>query len=566
MQPGVYDPFVAQKPRKSTFDQLGMAPSLTAKKTATRPPTPWGGAKACNETTGTSTVKITTSIATSKIIAKIQISPNLLDSTNSDDSPMEENFPMLSGDDYEPNRRVDNFSPMSSSSSMNGPDASGTIGASPALFPPSASPILTNPHQGVVTPDRSATGRQSPLGFSPRKTARLNASPKQPVPARVDIDLDSPKTLESMLQSSGLLASLGKTPEPSVASSTRSRGSNRQVDAMTSSPRGPDYSPRGSVSKSSPGRYSDDDSMSTKSGTTSQEVLIVTGSDGVRGVEVNGSGTPSPRSRSRRRRSNTGPVDVDEGQFLEAERNLRAIHQMAAEHLAHGEYVEALEVFEEILRGQRERYGPGHYRVGTALHNIGIVHLKSQQYDKAIQVCKEAVKVRKAALVPNHPDVAVSLAQLGVAHLECQQHREALIAFQEALKIRRQFLGPRHPKVGKILNNIGCALYELSEMQGAKLAFEEALEIQRETLRASANTGEDETGATSNQALLSIASTLCNLGSIKLRWGQFEEASVALEEALLVSHYEGWHSYPSLKLFSYTCFFTMLDPAICFGR
>ena len=75
----------------------------------------------------------------------------------------------------------------------------------------------------------------------------------------------------------------------------------------------------------------------------------------------------------RRSRVNTGPVDVDDGAFVEAESHLNAIHEMAAEHLAHGEYVEALEVFEEILRGQRERYGEGHYRVGTALHNIGIV-------------------------------------------------------------------------------------------------------------------------------------------------------------------------------------------------
>uniref|UniRef100_A0A7S2UEF4 Kinesin light chain n=1 Tax=Attheya septentrionalis TaxID=420275 RepID=A0A7S2UEF4_9STRA len=37
-----------------------------------------------------------------------------------------------------------------------------------------------------------------------------------------------------------------------------------------------------------------------------------------------------------------------------------------------------------------------------------------------------------------------------------------------------------------------------------------------------------------NQVLLSIASTLCNIGSIKLRWGEFEEAILALEEALLL--------------------------------
>jgi tetratricopeptide (TPR) repeat protein len=225
--------------------------------------------------------------------------------------------------------------------------------------------------------------------------------------------------------------------------------------------------------------------------------------------------------------------DVNGGTFFEAEHNLRAIHDMAAEHLAHGEYAEAIEVFEEILRGQHERYGPIHFRVGTALHNLGIVHLKSGDYEKAIEICSQAVKVRREALVPNHPDVAVSLAQLAVAHLECQQFEYALAAFHEALHIRRTQLGPKHPKCSKILNNIGCAMYSLDKLEGSRLAFEEALEIQRETLRMgpSAEHGQE---FQSTHVMLSIASTLCNIGSIRLRWGQLDDACVALDEALLV--------------------------------
>lgn len=47
----------------------------------------------------------------------------------------------------------------------------------------------------------------------------------------------------------------------------------------------------------------------------------------------------------------TGPVDVDDSEFVEAECNLE-IYEMAAEHLSHGEYKsskEVLEVFEEVL-------------------------------------------------------------------------------------------------------------------------------------------------------------------------------------------------------------------------
>jgi tetratricopeptide (TPR) repeat protein len=228
----------------------------------------------------------------------------------------------------------------------------------------------------------------------------------------------------------------------------------------------------------------------------------------------------------------TGPTlgEVEDALSLEVEKNLEAIHEMAAEHLQYGEYSEALEVFEEILRGQLARYGQDHYRVGTALHNIAIVHMKRGDFVNAAKACKEAVRIRKIALDPIHPEVAVSLAQLGVAYMETEKHAKAISVFREALRIRRLCLGPRHPKVAKILNNIGCALYELNELEVAKVAFEEALSVQRDNLRET----QCDSPQFSDQSLLSIASTLSNLGSIKLYWGMHHDAGIDLEEVLLL--------------------------------
>jgi tetratricopeptide (TPR) repeat protein len=81
------------------------------------------------------------------------------------------------------------------------------------------------------------------------------------------------------------------------------------------------------------------------------------------------------------------------------------------------------------------------------------------------------------------------------------------------------------------LNNIGCSLFELDELQVAKVAFQEALDIQRSLLRKDHR--EDGTPI-SQQTMLSIASTQSNIASIKLYSGQYEEACVDLEEALLI--------------------------------
>jgi tetratricopeptide (TPR) repeat protein len=290
-------------------------------------------------------------------------------------------------------------------------------------------------------------------------------------------------------------------------------------------------------------------SSSSTSRSTASPKRGVSGGSGVGGSNINS--PPSPKQynhpsdsisnltskgkKNSSSKSTSVPCDLDEGKFVEAENNLRAIHEMAAEHMAHGEYEEAADVFEEILRGQQERYGQDHYRVGTALHNLGIVYLKKGDYKKAIGICQRAVAVRKESLVPNHPDVAVSLAQLGVAHLESQNFKKALAAFRDALHIRRNFLGHRHPKCSKILNNIGCALYSIEDFPASKCAFDEALDIQRDALRSiPSNESTESTRMQTNAFLLSMASTLCNIGSIKLRWGEFDEATVDLEEALLI--------------------------------
>lgn len=157
----------------------------------------------------------------------------------------------------------------------------------------------------------------------------------------------------------------------------------------------------------------------------------------------------------------------------------------------------------------------------------------------------------------------MSLAQQGVALMEMQEYATALASFREALRIRRKDLGSKHPLVIRLLNNIGCALFELNDLVESKIAFEEALSLQRDLMRENSFGGKSScndslTGVLetndeqidligsegknlemgqkgAHNMLLSIALTLCNLGSIHLRWGKYDESLVFYEEALLVS-------------------------------
>ena len=234
-------------------------------------------------------------------------------------------------------------------------------------------------------------------------------------------------------------------------------------------------------------------------------------------------------------------------------------------HLRKSQVDQAITIFTEILRGQKERHGKHSLQAAMAMHNLGVVYVKARQYKETSKLCEKASKIRREELGKDHLDVAVSLAQMGVALMELSKYEGALVVFREALRIRRLNLGKdcNHTLIVRILNNIGCALFELDKMEEARVTFEETLCMQRELMKedisekdvgggkekkvnlakgrsvgssseASSSGGSDK--KKEDHMLLSIALTLCNLGSIHLRTGQLDASFVVFEEALLVSN------------------------------
>mmetsp|Transcript_11605 Transcript_11605/g.23251 ORF Transcript_11605/g.23251 Transcript_11605/m.23251 type:complete len:741 (-) Transcript_11605:43-2265(-) len=265
---------------------------------------------------------------------------------------------------------------------------------------------------------------------------------------------------------------------------------------------------------------------------------------------------------------NAGPIDIDTcsphlpSQMTETERrNLAAMHTLGYTHLRNNEITNAITIFTEILRGQKERHGKHSLQAAMAMHNLGVVYVKSHKYYETSKLCEMASKIRREELGKNHLDVAVSLAQMGVALMELSKYEDALVVFREALRIRRLNLGQdcNHTLIVRILNNIGCALFELEKMEEARAAFEETLSMQRELMKEDGekdnggkekkvNLAKGRSGGSGSEAsssggtdkkkehhmLLSIALTLCNLGSIHLRTGQLDASFVVFEEALLI--------------------------------
>lgn len=194
------------------------------------------------------------------------------------------------------------------------------------------------------------------------------------------------------------------------------------------------------------------------------------------------------------------------------------------------------------------RYGEKHERVGAALHNVAIANLRAGSLDDAMDAIEEAIKIRSRSLGRSHPKVADSLVELGIILLSMEEHADSLRVFERALKLRRtehedmyaqEDIDDSNLKIAKVLNNMGCVNFEQQHLSAAKKNFEEATSLQKNVFRSVFNfsVGYD----TSSPGILTMASTMCNMGYVAIEQADFNEAihifrtSLQIQKAVLGS-------------------------------
>lgn len=206
----------------------------------------------------------------------------------------------------------------------------------------------------------------------------------------------------------------------------------------------------------------------------------------------------------------------------------RKLQSDATEYLKTGNYPKAAELFEKIVHHQIQMNGEQDATVGTALHNVASVYIKMKHYDKAISFCLEAVRVRKIGMGEDHVDVASSLMKLGTVYCATEKREFALMAFREALSIRQNKLGMRDPGVGQVLGHIGVLHFEEGENLAALVSLQDALAIARLSEDGNHEKGE----------------ILCNIGTVRLKRKQYEQAIVALDESRRIQQLEYDDAHP----------------------
>ena len=120
----------------------------------------------------------------------------------------------------------------------------------------------------------------------------------------------------------------------------------------------------------------------------------------------------------------------------------------------------------------------------------------------------------------------VTLDELGIQHFADGEYDKALEVFDSARNIRLTVLGPSTFEYAMVLNNIACVEFLINNPKVALEMFQKARDIQLQVMKTSSTVG---------LHLLQAATTLCNMGYMKLRLRKYEDALSIFEEALLVS-------------------------------
>ena len=257
---------------------------------------------------------------------------------------------------------------------------------------------------------------------------------------------------------------------------------------------------------------------------------------------------------SQQRRST--PVNIDDGEYVDAAHDVEGMNAAAVEHVDNGEYDKALAAFEQVLEAYREMYGESHPLVASTYHNLGMVHSKraallldgtfhqSHCRQQSLECFQAAARTGRDSLGRNHPNVAVSLVRIGFLLLQARQYQNAFVTFKEALRIRVEHYGTDVPNslIANLYNNLGVCKMHLGQYKEGSSLLATALDIQRKVLRRKRQEEQISRGELRN-CLLEVADTLCNLGGLYLEWIRHqgpdlrhsEQAEAAFAEALEVS-------------------------------
>ncbi|KAH8834502.1 hypothetical protein DL96DRAFT_1810756 [Flagelloscypha sp. PMI_526] len=204
--------------------------------------------------------------------------------------------------------------------------------------------------------------------------------------------------------------------------------------------------------------------------------------------------------------------DVCQKDLTESQQRLGAIHPYTLSSMNNlawtysdlGQYRDALELKEQVVKLQKRMLGEDHPHTLTCMNNLANTYSDLGQHRDALELKEQVLKLRKRILGEEHPDTLGSMNNLASTYSDLGQHRDALELKEQVLKLRNRILGEEHPDTLGSMNNLASTYSDLGQHRDALELQEQVLKLRKRIL------GEehpDTLGSMNN-----LASTYSDLG------------------------------------------------------
>lgn len=147
-----------------------------------------------------------------------------------------------------------------------------------------------------------------------------------------------------------------------------------------------------------------------------------------------------------------------------------------------GYNAKAIEIYESIIRGQKNPVGRAKIKVSICYYNMANVYAEIGEVEKALEYHNHAMSMVTPIVGFKHPMIATYYNGLGTANGRLEKYKEALEYFRKSLSIKISLFGPRNIRVSNSYSNMGNCYFHVDSVGRALEVYNLALDIRRENL------------------------------------------------------------------------------------
>lgn len=196
-----------------------------------------------------------------------------------------------------------------------------------------------------------------------------------------------------------------------------------------------------------------------------------------------------------------------------------SLNQLAAIHLAMGDYGRVEPLLIRALKIREETLGPDNLLFAKSLNSMAVLYQRIGNVRQAEELLERALKIVEKGMGTDSSDFALALSNLAGVYQDGGKYELAEEKYLSALELRKKVSGEEHPDVALSFNNLASLYLEKGDYVRAEPLLRQALAIREKSLGAEHP---------------DVAITLGNLASLYQDKGDYGRAEPLLLRALSI--------------------------------